>query len=117
MTERPPVDGFDIDWGSARDANLANWNDRVPLHVEAYDVERYVEDPGLLSKVVRDDLPVLSRHLPHGSLEGLDVCHLQCHIGTDTLSLARAGARVVGVDFSAPAPVPTHKPSGLKVMC
>jgi SAM-dependent methyltransferase len=29
--------------------------------------------------------------------------HLQCHIGTDTLSLARLGARMTGLDFSAPA--------------
>jgi SAM-dependent methyltransferase len=47
---------------------------------------------------VRFDLPRL------GSIEGLDVVHLQCHIGTDTLSLARLGAgRVAGVDFSAAA--------------
>lgn len=38
--------------------------------------------------------------LPDGTVSGLDVCHLQCHIGTDTLSLARAGVRVTGVDFS-----------------
>ena len=29
--------------------------------------------------------------------------HLQCHIGTDTVSLARLGARMTGLDFSAPA--------------
>lgn len=29
--------------------------------------------------------------------------HLQCHIGTDTLSLARLGARVTGLDFSPSA--------------
>ncbi len=30
--------------------------------------------------------------------------HLQCHIGTDTVSLARLGALLVtGLDFSAPA--------------
>jgi len=35
---------------------------------------------------------------------GLEVLHLKCHIGTDTLSLARLGCRrVVGLDFSAPA--------------
>jgi SAM-dependent methyltransferase len=34
---------------------------------------------------------------------GLDVVHLQCHIGTDTIGLARRGARVVGVDFSTEA--------------
>jgi SAM-dependent methyltransferase len=35
-----------------------------------------------------------------GDLTGLDAVHVQCHIGTDTLSLARLGARATGVDFS-----------------
>ena len=34
---------------------------------------------------------------------GLDLVHLQCHMGMDTLSWARRGARVTGLDFSAPA--------------
>ena len=38
-----------------------------------------------------------------GDLTGLDVVHLQCHIGTDTISLARLGGRVTGVDFSPSA--------------
>ena len=51
-----------------------------------------------LSHVVRFDLPRL------GSIADLDVVHLQCHIGTDTLSLPRLGARsVTGLDFSRPA--------------
>ena len=50
-----------------------------------------------------DDLPVLNRFVRGGTLAELDVCHLQCHIGTDTISLARAGAIVTGVDFSEPA--------------
>ena len=29
--------------------------------------------------------------------------HLQCHIGTDTVSLARLGASMTGLDFSGPA--------------
>lgn len=78
--------------------NLANWNSRVPHHVAGYGLEHYRSDPAHLSGVVRFDLPRL------GSIEGLDVIHLQCHIGTDTLSLARLGARsVTGLDFSAPA--------------
>ncbi|WP_062466968.1 class I SAM-dependent methyltransferase [Demequina maris] len=97
------VDGVEVGWEDARAANLANWDDRVPLHVEAYGLDAYAADPTHLSSVVRHDLPVLERHLDGGSLAGLDLCHLQCHIGTDTVSLARAGARVVGVDFSAPA--------------
>jgi SAM-dependent methyltransferase len=38
-----------------------------------------------------------------GPVEGLDVLHLQCHFGLDTLSFARLGARVTGADFSAAA--------------
>lgn len=34
------------------------------------------------------------------TIDGLDVIHVQCHIGFDTVSLARRGARVTGVDFS-----------------
>jgi len=50
-----------------------------------------------LSPVVAYDEPWL------GDLTGLDVVHLQCHIGTDTISLARLGGRVTGVDFSPSA--------------
>lgn len=89
----------EIDWESARNTNLANWEDRVSLHEQAYDLARY-DDPTYLSGIVRADLPVLTRFLPSQGLAGLDVCHLQCHIGTDTVSLARTGAHVTGVDFS-----------------
>jgi SAM-dependent methyltransferase len=91
-----------IGWDEARAANLANWNERVALHEQAYGLEAY-DDPGHLSEVVRHDLAALARFVPGGSVRGLEVCHLQCHIGTDTLSLARAGATVTGVDFSAEA--------------
>jgi SAM-dependent methyltransferase len=78
--------------------NRSHWNSRVPHHVLGYGFERFRADPDHLSDVVRFDLPRL------GSIAGLDVVHLQCHIGTDTLSLARLGARsVTGLDFSAPA--------------
>jgi 2-polyprenyl-3-methyl-5-hydroxy-6-metoxy-1,4-benzoquinol methylase len=36
-----------------------------------------------------------------GPVDGLDLIHLQCHLGTDTLSWARHGAGVVGLDFSS----------------
>jgi SAM-dependent methyltransferase len=78
--------------------NRANWNSRVPHHVAAYGLERFGDDPAYLSGVVRFDRSRL------GTVEGLDVVHLQCHIGTDTVSLARLGARsVTGLDFSAAA--------------
>lgn len=77
--------------------NLANWNSRVPLHEQGYGLDRFRDDPSYLSQVVQFDLPRL------GDVAGLDAVHLQCHIGTDTLSLARLGARMTGLDFSAPA--------------
>ncbi|MGN7947834.1 class I SAM-dependent methyltransferase [Microbacterium sp. 22215] len=93
---------IEIDWEAARGANLQNWDDRVPLHEAAYGLDAF-DDPTHISDVVTDDLPVLSRFLPGDALTGLDLCHLQCHIGTDTISWARSGAVVTGVDFSAPA--------------
>ena len=76
--------------------NLANWNDRVPFHLQGYGIDRF-DDPEYVSSVVTFDLPRL------GDISGLEGVHLQCHIGTDTLSLARLGARMSGLDFSAPA--------------
>ncbi|MBO0805598.1 MAG: class I SAM-dependent methyltransferase [Nocardiopsaceae bacterium] len=38
-----------------------------------------------------------------GDVTGKRLVHLQCHLGTDTLSWARNGALVTGLDFSAPA--------------
>ncbi|WP_334148016.1 class I SAM-dependent methyltransferase [Microbacterium sp.] len=91
-----------IGWDAARQANQENWEDRVPLHETAYGLDAF-DDPDHLSDVVRHDVVVLEPFLPSSSLSGLDLCHLQCHIGTDTVSLARAGARVTGVDFSPSA--------------
>jgi len=38
-----------------------------------------------------------------GDVTGRSLLHLQCHFGIDTLSWARLGARVTGLDFSGPA--------------
>jgi SAM-dependent methyltransferase len=82
-----------------RDVNRASWDDRVAAHTASpdYAVARFTEDASFLSEVVSFDAPRL------GDIAGLDTVHLQCHIGTDTVSLARLGARVTGLDFSAPA--------------
>ncbi|MFC6358916.1 class I SAM-dependent methyltransferase [Luteococcus peritonei] len=88
-----------ISWDEAREANRRNWDSRAPLHEQAYQAHRFVEDRTLRSAVVLTDLPVIEQHLG-SSLAGKDVAHLQCHIGTDTLSLARSGARVTGLDLS-----------------
>ena len=80
------------------ETNRQNWNDRASAHAvrtgSGYQVQRYIDDPQLISGVVRFDRDRL------GPVDGLRTVHLQCHIGTDTLSLARLGARVTGLDFS-----------------
>jgi SAM-dependent methyltransferase len=80
-------------------ANLAQWDERAPAHAASpdYHVADFISDPGYLSEVVRFDLP----RLP--DLRGVRGVHLQCHIGTDTISLARLGARMTGLDFSPAA--------------
>ena len=76
--------------------NRANWDERAPAHATSpdYAVERFIEDPTFISAVVRFDLDRL------GDITGLEGVHLQCHIGTDTVSLARLGARMTGLDLS-----------------
>jgi SAM-dependent methyltransferase len=76
--------------------NRASWDERAPAHAAApeYALDQFVADPGFLSEVVRFDQPRL------GDVRGLRGVHLQCHIGTDTLSLARLGAVMTGLDFS-----------------
>src|ERR1700753_1266481 len=79
--------------------NRANWDERAPAHAAApgYSLDLFVADRAFLSEVVRFDRPRL------GDLHGLRGVHLQCHIGTDTLSLARLGARMSGLGFSPAA--------------
>jgi SAM-dependent methyltransferase len=79
--------------------NMANWDERVPAHAASpdYHVADFIADPAYLSEVVRFD----RRRL--GDISGLRGVHLQCHIGTDTISLARLGASMTGLDFSGPA--------------
>lgn len=79
------------------EVNRANWDSRVPIHLQGYDLECFRADPGFISKVLRFDLP----RLP--DVKGLQGIHLQCHIGTDTISLSRLGADMVGLDFSPAA--------------
>jgi SAM-dependent methyltransferase len=76
--------------------NRAAWDERVPLHLASdfYDIDSFVAGRSSLRAFEMAEL---------GSVDGLDLVHLQCHFGQDTLSWARLGARVVGLDFSEPA--------------
>ena len=85
--------------------NRANWDERAPAHAASadYGVQRFIDDPTALSDVVRFDRPRL------GDVAGRRGVHLQCHIGTDTISLARLGARMTGLDFSPAALVEARR--------
>ena len=79
-----------------RTMNRANWDDRAAVHAAApeYGIDRFRSDPDFLSGVVAFDRPLL------GDLYDVRGVHLQCHLGTDTVSLSRLGANVTGLDFS-----------------
>jgi len=80
--------------------NRAHWDEAAELHRVSYDADALIADPHGISAVVAEDLPLLAPFLPDGSPTGLGMLHLQCHIGTDTLSWARLGATVTGLDVS-----------------
>ncbi len=77
-------------------ANRELWNRLAKIHYnsEFYDVKGFLEGKQTLDPIELDELPDVS---------GKSVLHLMCHFGMDTLSLARLGAIVTGVDFSREA--------------
>lgn len=75
----------------AEATNQAHWDEVAPIHLKSYGIE------GLLNGISRIDSIQKSEFYP---VAGKNLIHLQCHIGTDTLSLALDGANVTGVDFS-----------------
>lgn len=78
------------------DDNRMNWDDRAALHhASGYGVQQLIDDPTAISGTLAPDVARF------GDLSGKAVIHLQCHLGTDTVSLSRLGPRrVVGVDLS-----------------
>jgi SAM-dependent methyltransferase len=83
----------------SREQNLKSWESRVSVHAASkmYDLDGIVSGAKQYSDIFAFDVE------PLGDVSGLDAVHLQCHIGTDTVSLARLGARVTGLDFSPAA--------------
>lgn len=73
--------------------NRELWNSRVAGHMASkfYDMESF--------RLGKSSLKDLDLELM-GPVDGLSLLHLQCHFGQDTLSWARLGARVTGVDLS-----------------
>jgi SAM-dependent methyltransferase len=87
------MSGADDEW---LELNRLAWDERVPLHSGSafYDNETFLAGRSSLRAFEIDEV---------GSVDGKTLLHLQCHFGQDTLSWARRGARVMGVDFSPPA--------------
>ncbi len=71
--------------------NRELWDELAPVHFRSYDIKGFLSGHSSLDAIQMKDL---------GSIKGKKVLHLQCHIGLDTLSLARLGADVTGIDIS-----------------
>ena len=77
--------------------NRAWWDGAAAIHGDdpIYDTKALIAGADSLS---REEETAIAASV--GSVDGLDVIHIQCHIGFDTISLARRGARITGLDFS-----------------
>lgn len=75
------------------EANKELWNQRTDAHFKSdfYDVPAFIEGKNSLNPI---ELELL------GDVKGKSILHLQCHFGQDTLTLARMGANVTGIDLS-----------------
>lgn len=80
------------------DANRASWDERVDLHLRdttgVYPIEAFRAGADTLTPIEAAEI---------GDVRGKRVLHMQCHFGMDTISLARRGAEVTGLDFSPKA--------------
>lgn len=73
--------------------NKESWNKKTPSHLKSnfYDVDGFLKGKSSLNEI---ELELL------GDVKGKNILHLQCHFGQDTISLARLGANVTGIDLS-----------------
>jgi 2-polyprenyl-3-methyl-5-hydroxy-6-metoxy-1,4-benzoquinol methylase len=90
------TDRLDAATQAMMQTNQANWDARTPVHVASqfYGLDGAKDPFYWFAEFEWEDL---------GELEGRDVLHLQCHLGTETIAFAHKGARTVGLDFSAEA--------------
>lgn len=72
------------------------WNERAKKHYKSkyYDIKKFLSGKNRIFEFEEHEV---------GNVSGKKLLHLQCHIGTETLSWARLGADVTGVDFSEQA--------------
>lgn len=78
------------------DINKEAWDKRTKVHVDSkfYDIAAFKEGESSLNSIEIEQVD---------NVEGKKLLHLQCHFGQDTLSWARQGAMVTGVDLSTEA--------------
>ncbi|MCX5494603.1 methyltransferase domain-containing protein [Kaistia dalseonensis] len=76
-------------------SNRKNWDERADIHAQDrtgfYAIDAFLAGEDVL-------YPIEKREI--GDIAGLKLAHFQCHIGIDTLCLARRGAVATGLDFS-----------------
>ncbi|KBZ68886.1 hypothetical protein K875_01443 [Mycobacterium [tuberculosis] TKK-01-0051] len=84
---------FDDGVRAKLDANMRNWDARVPIHAQSRFYGIGSRDP------VSWFAPFEWRDL--GPLANREIVHLQCHLGTETMAFARKGALTTGLDFSS----------------
>lgn len=75
------------------DDNRNLWDHKTAIHKDSafYDLKGFKAGKNALNNIELEAL---------GDVDGKSLLHLQCHFGQDTLSWARLGAQVTGVDFS-----------------
>jgi SAM-dependent methyltransferase len=82
-----------MDRRDLREQNRVSWNAVVSAHdSHRGDLSRFFREGG--STLFQEEIFLL------GKLEGRSLVHLQCNSGGDSISLARLGATVTGVDLS-----------------
>jgi len=76
-----------------KEINKKAWDKRTQVHVDSkfYAVPAFLAGKSTLNPVELEQV---------GDVQGKNLLHLQCHFGQDTLSWARLGAQVTGVDLS-----------------
>jgi SAM-dependent methyltransferase len=74
--------------------NQQSWDHRTKEHIASkfYDVKSFINGKNSLNDIELNEL---------GDVKGKSLLHLQCHFGLDSLSLARLGAHVTGIDISS----------------
>jgi len=76
--------------------NQGWWNEAAQVHAqgEGYMLKEFKEGMIKLHPLERTEV---------GDVSGKELLHLQCHFGMDTLSWARLGAQVTGIDYAEKA--------------